>query len=70
MTTETIHESITEERMRPLAEGQMFGLDNTGVCLACGEERDGCEPDARNYECYACGEMKVMGAEDLYIMIA
>ncbi len=39
-----------------------------GFCLECGEERDGCEPDARNYECYACGAMRVMGAEELRLM--
>jgi hypothetical protein len=70
MTTETMHESITLEMITPLAESQMFGTANSGVCLACGEERDGCEPDARNYECYACGEMKVYGAEEILIMLA
>lgn len=64
-----IHESITIERITPLAESQMFGLENPGVCLACGAERDGCEPDAHNYECYECGQHKVMGATDLMMML-
>lgn len=40
----------------------------SGYCTACGEERDSCEPDARNYECDACGEKMVFGAEELVIM--
>lgn len=64
-----MHKSITAERILPLAESQMFGLENPGVCLACGAERDGCEPDASGYECYECGENKVMGATDLMMII-
>lgn len=64
-----MHESITLERIQPLAESQMFGLENPGVCLACGEERDGCEPDAEGYECYECGAMKVMGASELMMIL-
>jgi len=30
--------------------------DGTGFCIACGQERMYCEPDARNYECEASGE--------------
>ena len=39
-----------------------------GFCLACGAEKDGVEPDARQYECENCGAMKVYGAEELLIM--
>jgi hypothetical protein len=39
-----------------------------GFCLACGEEQDGCEPDARQYECDLCGERKVYGIEELLMM--
>lgn len=42
--------------------------DHLGFCTECGAERDGCEPDARNYECYECGERQVFGAEELLIM--
>jgi len=38
-----------------------------GFCLACGAERDGCEPDAQNYECESCGEHRVFGAEELML---
>jgi hypothetical protein len=42
--------------------------DQVGFCLACGAEAYGVEPDARKYECEACGAEKVYGAEELLIM--
>jgi predicted RNA-binding Zn-ribbon protein involved in translation (DUF1610 family) len=45
----------------------MTTLDNPGFCIACGEEADNVEPDARNYECDYCGEHQVYGAEELLI---
>jgi Zn finger protein HypA/HybF involved in hydrogenase expression len=39
-----------------------------GYCLACGEEQEGVEPDARQYECEACGKSKVYGGEELLLM--
>jgi len=44
--------------------------DMLGFCTACGEEVNGVEPDAREYECDCCGECKVYGAEELLIMLA
>lgn len=41
--------------------------DNSGFCIACGTQHDGVEPDARNYKCEHCGEMKVFGAEQIAI---
>jgi DNA-directed RNA polymerase subunit RPC12/RpoP len=38
-----------------------------GFCKACGAETDGVEPDARNYECEACGARHVFGAQELLI---
>jgi hypothetical protein len=43
--------------------------DCTGICLACRNEQGNCEPDARKYECEACGELKVYGAEELLFKI-
>lgn len=43
--------------------------DCTGFCKACGAEQGGCEPDARNYECEACGAMEVFGAQELLFEI-
>ena len=42
--------------------------DNPGFCLACGEEQDGCEPDARHYECECCGKRQVYGAEEILLI--
>jgi len=42
--------------------------DCMGFCFACGKEAYGIEPDACNYECESCGELKVFGAEELLIM--
>lgn len=36
-----------------------------GICLACGHEQEGVEPDARKYDCESCGKPKVWGAEEL-----
>lgn len=41
---------------------------NQGFCTACGEQQDGCEPDARDYQCEACGQSAVYGAEELVLM--
>lgn len=43
-------------------------LDNPGFCLACGNQQEGCEPDARRYKCEACGELEVYGAEEVFMM--
>ena len=42
--------------------------DYTGICTSCGAEQGGCEPDARKYECEACGMRTVYGAEELLFM--
>ena len=61
------HESITEDRVTAMCMRQLTTLDNPGICLACGCEADGCEPDAENYTCESCGESCVMGAEQILI---
>jgi len=47
-----------------------FGMANTGICVECGNAQDGCEPDAREYVCDDCGEPKVYGAEEIFMMLA
>lgn len=63
-----IHPTITLTRVSDAVMREQTTLDNPGFCLACGEEADGCEPDARRYECEACGEEQVYGASELLIM--
>jgi len=48
-------QNLNVDEVMEAAEEQMFGTENPGFCLACGERQDGCEPDARNYECECCG---------------
>ena len=64
-----IHRSITAARVSEAVERQLSSLDNPGFCLVCGEEAEGCEPDARKYECEHCGENAVYGAEELLMRI-
>jgi predicted RNA-binding Zn-ribbon protein involved in translation (DUF1610 family) len=42
--------------------------DYLGFCTACGAEAEGVEPDAREYDCDACGKPNVYGAEELIMM--
>lgn len=70
MAKQTIHPSITVDRVLAAAEEEMFGTENPGFCLACGEEQGECEPDAKNYPCEECGANKVVGAALLLQMIA
>lgn len=53
-----------------MTEPQYHDLANnyTGLCKACGQERDECEPDARDYPCESCGANEVYGTEELLMM--
>ena len=61
--------SLDFDRVMEAAEDSSFGMDSTGFCHACGNEQEGCEPDARGYTCEACGKPKVYGAEETALMI-
>lgn len=63
-----LHPSVTVERIAEAIEREMSSLDNPGICIACGEDADGCEPDARQYHCEACGQPAVYGAQELALM--
>jgi predicted RNA-binding Zn-ribbon protein involved in translation (DUF1610 family) len=64
-----IHPSITQARVMALAEESMFGMSDSGLCVACGEDAMGVEPDARKYKCDLCGEMAVYGAEEILFQV-
>lgn len=64
-----VHFTITTERVIDAVKRQTFGLDNPGFCIGCGEEADGCEPDASGYPCESCNEPLVYGAEELMFML-
>ena len=63
------HPSVTAERVMEMCERRMKSLDNPGICFACGIEADAVEPDARRYECEACGEHRVYGCEEAALML-
>jgi len=60
-----MHKRITIKRVGKAVQREMYALANPGFCVKCGNEQDGCEPDARRYECEACGEKAVYGAAEL-----
>ena len=53
---------MSEEEMREAMEALQ------GVCLACGELADACEPEARAYECEVCETLTVYGIEAALMM--
>lgn len=64
-----MHKSITLDKIMDACNRRNTSLDNPGFCVACGNEQEGCEPDARKYECEACGERQVYGAEELLMRL-
>jgi hypothetical protein len=62
-----MHKSITPDRIMEAVERRQTTLDNPGFCVACGEEAEGVEPDARKYTCEVCGQDWVYGAEELLL---
>jgi hypothetical protein len=43
--------------------------DNIGICMNCGAEHDGVEPDAEGYPCDECGETTVVGFQNLVLSL-
>jgi hypothetical protein len=58
----------TLQNKRVIATEEEISEGNNGICLACGEEAYGVEPDARAYECECCGKRAVYGLEELVVM--
>jgi hypothetical protein len=65
-----IHTSVTLDRVMEAVERHNTMLDNPGFCIACGQEAEGVEGDARKYTCESCDEPAVYGAEELLIVMA
>lgn len=51
-----------------IEECQALMDEHGGLCVECGAEAYGVEPDARRYECEQCGARAVFGAEELLFM--
>jgi len=64
-----IHPSITSARVLGAIKDYELSLDNPGFCISCGEDADGCEPDAEFYECECCGAPSVFGAMEVALML-
>lgn len=56
------------EMIYNMAVNQEFGLGSDGICINCNNVQGGCEADAKEYTCEACGENKVYGATELVLM--
>jgi hypothetical protein len=65
-----VHESVTLERICEAVESYRVTLDNPGICILCGVDVDGVEPDAEKYDCENCTFPAVYGAEQLLIYLA
>src|SRR3990167_9017814 len=48
------------ELLEAIRENNSNTCTNWGFCLACGSQQEGCEPDARRYECEDCGKRAAM----------
>lgn len=71
MTTETYQtkKGVTQHRaVMTEAEYRTARNEDGGLCLACGQEASGVEPDARRCQCESCGAMKVYGIEEMLMM--
>lgn len=60
MKTE-VHSSIDEMRVADAMHGDLLG-----ICIACGADAYGVEPDARRYVCEECEEPRVYGASEIW----
>lgn len=63
----TVNKSITLDRVMKSVENRRMSTNDSGICISCGFDQDGCEPDARKLECELCGEKAVYGVEDLFM---
>jgi len=64
-----LHRSVTAKRIQELAQASIFGESNTGLCLECGADAHGVEPDASKYFCESCNRKSVYGAELLLMYL-
>ena len=61
--------ALTEDKINDAIERCQDG-EFPGLCLHCGAEHDGVDPDGRNDMCDECGQKAVFGAEEIALMVA
>jgi hypothetical protein len=69
---ETIHPSLTADKVARAVRASQRNDTFPGFCIACGRKaKQNCEPDARAYPCTfkSCGKPAVYGAEELLFMV-
>lgn len=72
-TAEICRISFGEVIDSPLTKDRIISAcseDYIGLCVNCGAEHSGIEPDARAYKCDECGQLTVYGAEELMIRLS
>ena len=65
-----VHSAVTVDRVVEAVERSNTSLDNPGFCIVCGANAESVEPNAREYQCEACGQPGVYGAEELLMHLA
>jgi hypothetical protein len=72
LTLESLQAILAEEfGTETLDDGLATARDESaGLCLSCHAVAYECEPDARGYECEACGARKVYGVEEISLRLA
>ena len=50
-----------------IAEYRHASANHVGLCSACGDDAESCEPDCRDRRCETCGQFAVCGLEELML---
>ena len=64
-----IHASLSPTRIESLAHEAFWQPDPPGVCIACGTEVRGIDPERERAPCGACGARRVYGAQRLVFLL-
>ena len=64
MSHRQVDEKVTVSRV----EAMLRADDNEGICVLCGADASGVEPDAEAYTCEICNQEGVYGAEQLLLL--